>query len=274
MRKGTSKYPLEAPCGGCGVSIPRDLDQSWQRKYCNQECKNLAHRNSKPVVICKREGCNRVVPYNFEHGYQSSTCSSECRYSCLENCKCYKHSGHVFTEEERQRMSDSAILRWSREEERLAQSERAKNWPEEVKLFHRERISHWWEIEEIRESTLRGQREHCEWMKSRPSEVREVSGYLLKNRVFDHPLSDRTTLFEHRRVLYDKIGSGLHYCYWSCGKLLNWWGLSREEWLCTDHLDGDKLNNDPENLVPSCSTCNLRRGLSGNPIDWIVDYVC
>jgi len=29
--------------------------------------------------------------------------------------------------------------------------------------------------------------------------------------------------------------------------------------ICVDHLDDDCFSNDPENLVPSCSVCNMRR---------------
>lgn len=68
-----------------------------------------------------------------------------------------------------------------------------------------------------------------------------------------HPLaSKKGQLAEHRKVLYDKIGVGPHPCHW-CGKLLVWGGILG---LNVDHLDGDKLNNDSENLVPSCCGCN------------------
>lgn len=74
---------------------------------------------------------------------------------------------------------------------------------------------------------------------------------------YEHPLSRGGQLEEHRKVLYDKIGPGPHYCHWDCGKLLEWGGIRG---ICSDHLDGDTLNNDPENLVPSCVVCNRQRG--------------
>lgn len=57
----------------------------------------------------------------------------------------------------------------------------------------------------------------------------------------------------HRAVLYDAIGPGAHPCHW-CGDLLTW-----KENLVVDHIDADTWNNDPSNLVPSCSSCNSRR---------------
>lgn len=60
--------------------------------------------------------------------------------------------------------------------------------------------------------------------------------------------------YVHREVLFAKIGDGEHPCNW-CGRVLTW-GLD----LLTDHVDGDKLNNEPSNLVPACNPCNVRRG--------------
>lgn len=67
---------------------------------------------------------------------------------------------------------------------------------------------------------------------------------------------------EHRVVLYDKIGPGWHFCHWGCGTMVEWrpGESTGEGCLIVDHVDGEGLNNDPENLVPSCHSCNLRRG--------------
>ena len=57
----------------------------------------------------------------------------------------------------------------------------------------------------------------------------------------------------HRIVLWEKLNGMNAPCHW-CHRLLIW-----NVDLFTDHLDHDKLNNDPSNLVPSCLSCNSRR---------------
>lgn len=83
-------------------------------------------------------------------------------------------------------------------------------------------------------------------------------GYRILTGQQGHLLADRSGgLCEHRKVLYDEIGPGPHECYWGCGRVLSWGGKSG---INVDHLDDDKLNNDPDNLVPSCGPCNRQRG--------------
>lgn len=80
-------------------------------------------------------------------------------------------------------------------------------------------------------------------------------GYRSLTQMYDHPLAAKTgDVLEHRYVLYEKIGPGRHPCHWACGRILEW-----NVDLHVDHLDDDKLNNDPENIVPSCISCNGRR---------------
>jgi hypothetical protein len=45
-----------------------------------------------------------------------------------------------------------------------------------------------------------------------------------------------------------------------CGKAALEWGGRGGNSIVVDHLDDDPLNNDPENLVPSCTQCNASRG--------------
>jgi hypothetical protein len=74
-----------------------------------------------------------------------------------------------------------------------------------------------------------------------------------------HPLADAYGhVLEHRAVLHDTIGPGGHRCHW-CRAPVNWTASDTEELLITDHLDFDRANNDPANLVPSCNACNVRR---------------
>lgn len=76
-----------------------------------------------------------------------------------------------------------------------------------------------------------------------------------------HPLATANgKVLDHRRVLYAKIGPGEHRCHW-CGTSINW----DESWpvdagaLVVDHVDHQRANNDPDNLVPSCFWCNRDR---------------
>lgn len=86
-----------------------------------------------------------------------------------------------------------------------------------------------------------------------------TGGYRRLTGQWDHPLAlPDGTVFEHRKVLYDKIGPGPHRCHWRCGRILTWDG-GPQLGICADHLDNDKLNNDPENLVPSCRRENIAR---------------
>jgi len=84
-------------------------------------------------------------------------------------------------------------------------------------------------------------------------------GYRILTMQWGHPLvTANGELKEHRKVLYDAIGPGPHECHWGCGKVLEWIA-PQGQIVCVDHLDGDRLNNDPQNLVPSCVRCNWGR---------------
>lgn len=75
-----------------------------------------------------------------------------------------------------------------------------------------------------------------------------------------HPLAMANgRAYEHRVVLYDKIGAGVHACHW-CGTEVEWVGKCEPRELQPDHLNNDGSDNRPENLVPSCRTCNTARG--------------
>lgn len=72
----------------------------------------------------------------------------------------------------------------------------------------------------------------------------------------NHPIANRGGwLYEHRKVLFDKIGPGPHPCHW-CGVSLEWGGMKG---VIADHMNRNKKDNRPENLVPSCQTCNTTR---------------
>ena len=86
----------------------------------------------------------------------------------------------------------------------------------------------------------------------------------------DHPLSQSLSkcrryakAYVHRLVLYEKIGPGEHACHW-CSKLISWDNKRGPLRLMADHVDGDKWNNTPDNLVPACWRCNGRRAVQPN----------
>lgn len=77
----------------------------------------------------------------------------------------------------------------------------------------------------------------------------------------DHPLVNvQGYAYEHRLVLFDKIGPGWHPCHW-CAEPVTWdvRNVGEAGCLTVDHLDAQRLNNVPENLVPSCIQCNSAR---------------
>lgn len=77
-----------------------------------------------------------------------------------------------------------------------------------------------------------------------------------------HPLAKSSgRVFEHRVVLYSKMNGEDGTCHW-CGCFVGWLAKAlptAEGYLTVDHLDHDRLNNEPENLVPACNPCNGHR---------------
>lgn len=77
-----------------------------------------------------------------------------------------------------------------------------------------------------------------------------------------HPLlapgATQPVIAEHRVILYARIGPGTHPCH-HCGTPVTWTtnGVVPGA-LITDHLNRDPSDNRPENLVPSCWSCNMR----------------
>lgn len=93
-------------------------------------------------------------------------------------------------------------------------------------------------------------------------------GKALRTMVYksDHPIAsvDGRVLI-YRLALYDLIGPGTHPCHW-CSTPVTWTnqssrGRRTHRDLVVDHLDGNPRNNEPNNLVPACSRCNVLRGL-------------
>jgi hypothetical protein len=72
-----------------------------------------------------------------------------------------------------------------------------------------------------------------------------------------HPLAQRQSgqVLEHRKVLYDRLGPGSHPCHF-CHVPLTWERGTGLEALRIEHLNWDRMDNRPENLVAVCSSCN------------------
>lgn len=71
-----------------------------------------------------------------------------------------------------------------------------------------------------------------------------------------HPVGtvgQQSRVYEHRAVYHAEHGEGPFSCNW-CGVEVTW------QTMHVDHVDDDKANNDPSNLVASCPTCNQGRG--------------
>jgi hypothetical protein len=102
-------------------------------------------------------------------------------------------------------------------------------------------------------------RRHGDVARERPTGRRWTNpeGYVLVY-LPDHPLAMKLgKVFEHRVVLWEKTAGCDQDCFW-CGRALGWFARGKAR-LVTDHLDGNVANNNPANLVASCSNCNAGR---------------
>lgn len=79
-----------------------------------------------------------------------------------------------------------------------------------------------------------------------------VHGYVIVHRP-GHVLAVNNKVYEHRAVLFDRIGYGPHLCE-HCQTHINW-----RAGLEADHLDRDRANNAASNIAASCHPCNIRR---------------
>jgi hypothetical protein len=98
--------------------------------------------------------------------------------------------------------------------------------------------------------------------------IRENGEYLVIRNAQGHPIATHDgSIPYHRFVLYEKLQSPWGaVCRW-CEYPLLWktrLSYSVAHVVCADHLDGNKANNDPDNLVASCDWCNKNRNWAEN----------
>ncbi len=76
----------------------------------------------------------------------------------------------------------------------------------------------------------------------------------------EHPLANKDgRVAEHRLVLYEHLGAGLHECHW-CSTKISWDKRPPSEGsLTVDHLNFVRSDNRVTNLVPACFLCNSLR---------------
>lgn len=176
---------------------------------------------------------------------------------CESGCNCGRH---FKSEEHRRKLSEINSQAWT-DEMRRTQGDRTLQafQDPEVRQKHADGVRRVWSDPEVtkrrRETFLTTWTEHYGPTRTEQIVYRAVSGCQ------GHPLANSGgQIHEHRLVLWEKLGCEsldcAHYCHWNCGKLLVWGGHSG---IIVDHIDENWLNNDPENLVPSCNFCNTRR---------------
>lgn len=96
---------------------------------------------------------------------------------------------------------------------------------------------------------------------SSPEKTKQSAGYVLV-KAKGHPRSlGLQRAYEHRVVFTDVFGEGPFKCNW-CSKKVTWSDMH------VDHLDDDKENNHPDNLVASCQVCNQKRGRGKLRVLW------
>ena len=84
--------------------------------------------------------------------------------------------------------------------------------------------------------------------------IRKLHGGYVRMRKPGHALADSAGgMYAHRYVAYETHSGECPHCFW-CSARLDW------SVAVVDHLNEDKTDNRPENLVVSCNGCNRARG--------------
>ena len=81
-----------------------------------------------------------------------------------------------------------------------------------------------------------------------------------------HPLAPASGRIAYARLaLYEKIGPGPHPCHW-CESEITWMpGVGPKHGaIIADHINFDRTDDSPDNLVASCLNCNAHRTERGD----------
>lgn len=272
----------------CENTFPKP-SPSVKRKYCSRLCANKAHsewmkqeradlesrlnlgfysEETRQKISKSKEGItypDRPPPSKETREKISKTLSGRPRDPELSQRASETMKLKWLDETFRRRHSEWMKSVWAREgmRERLSEAFRGRVVSEETRQKMSKSQKSLWDSEEFRlKESLR--RRGFKWGVPTTGHV-GPDGYFYLCTQYDHPLASCGVISQHRFVLWSKLGCEVksceHECYW-CGTTLFWNGI---EGICADHLNGVKLDNRPENLVPSCCKCNSRRALLGNP---------
>lgn len=84
-----------------------------------------------------------------------------------------------------------------------------------------------------------------------------AQGYMVQHNP-DHPLADANgTVYYHRLVMWDRLDGQPTTCAF-CARAIGW-SVPGGDSISVEHLDGDRQNNHPLNLVAACFSCNAKR---------------
>lgn len=218
-------------CVGCSRSFTYVSGQGLNRLYCTKRCwrervnaRQRATLNRTRTKTCAQ--CSKSFSYNIKSGADRVYCSADCIRRAGAESRAQKRqlaTKPCSTPE----CSGTVVFRHS------------AGLCEACYLFA-------WKTGRARDP------------KRKPYQLRDVKRGRGNNyrvlRVPGHPLANKSgDVYHHRLVAYSARAGICGACYW-CAIPLDW-DLAK-----IDHLNDDKSDNRPENLVTACNNCNRWRG--------------
>ena len=114
------------------------------------------------------------------------------------------------------------------------------------------------------------------WKRNNEGHTYEDPDGYVKYIGYKHPAANPCGITGHHRiVLWDKLNGQDVPCHW-CGNEVSWSKTYPNDLdaLVVDHVNLDKHDNSPENLVPSCQRCNMSRPGGRKPRKRLVTGDC